>query len=278
MCSLRYKPGRHVHHLIPNIIRKPLAKPIQPTGTTHAAAQDAIDDKMHCADTRELDPLDGKRVVPVLVADERAQAGPGQIRPQPRPVPVIGDEKADVEVRAFVARAGERDIPETDGLGCVRAGEGGRVWVVGLPRRQGFVARWVAGWVGGVAVEEVDLLVQVGLLDQGRVVGQERPGDGCASVERAVEAWLVPGSVRLSLSLSLSRGQRPYIPAKCFSEMSFRAKATPATDRADREAANTRRYVVLWAWEAGLAAGTPILEGCQLDQSMSIAIRKRDKA
>lgn len=205
MCSLRYKPGRHVHHLIPNIIRKPLAKPIQPTGTTHAAAQDAIDDKMHCADTRELDPLDGKRVVPVLVADERAQAGPGQIRPQPRPVPVIGDEKADVEVRAFVARAGERDIPETDGLGCVRAGEGGRVWVVGLPRRQGFVARWVAGWVGGVAVEEVDLLVQVGLLDQGRVVGQERPGDGCASVERAVEAWLVPGSVRLSLSLSLSR-------------------------------------------------------------------------
>lgn len=37
------------------------------------------------------------------------------------------------------------------------------------------------------------------------------------------------------------------------------ALATARTDASLREAANTRRYVVLSSWERGFAAGTPTL-------------------
>ena len=49
------------------------------------------------------------------------------------------------------------------------------------------------------------------------------------------------------------------IPEKCFNEMSPIALATARTDASLRDAANTRRYVVLSSWERGFAAGTPTL-------------------
>lgn len=74
-----------------------------------------------------------------------------------------------------------------------------------------------------------------------------------------------PGTARRLLNVlsdlmgRVGSGFEGDIPEKCFNEMSPIALATARTDASLRDAANTRRYVVLCSWERGFAAGTPTL-------------------
>lgn len=81
----------------------------------------------------------------------------------------VGDKEADVEVRTFVARAGEGDVAQTEGFGglLLFLFLGGFFWVVVVAWGEGFVVWWVAGWECGwrCVVEKVDFFVEVGLLD-----------------------------------------------------------------------------------------------------------------
>lgn len=69
---------RNIHHLVPDIINKPLPKPIKPTRTTHAPSQNPIDDKVHSHDIRKLDALNEEAIIPIP-AYELSHSISGQI-------------------------------------------------------------------------------------------------------------------------------------------------------------------------------------------------------
>lgn len=69
---------RNIHHLITDIINKPLPKPIKPTRTTHAPSQNPIDDKVHSHDIWKLNALNEEAIIPIP-AYELSHSVSGQI-------------------------------------------------------------------------------------------------------------------------------------------------------------------------------------------------------
>lgn len=173
----------------PDKLGKALAQPVEELGAAHAAAQVAIDDKVHGAHLGHLHPLDEIPILPVA-AHEALDAVPRHEGAEPRPLLVRMHVQADIDVGALVAGAGERDVAQGPRKGRAKRGErGGVCGFVVVPGREGFrlLGRTDDDALRVVA-EDVDGFFDVGLLDEGGVEAEEGLGRGSSHVEREVHA------------------------------------------------------------------------------------------